>query len=314
MKKFLKSVLGSLVVKLPWGARKAIIQAIADDLGPLHVIQDLVQKARVSRLETTGNYGVIISSATDRIVFGTYATTGWWARDSNDLIVSSFDGRSGTYLDIGANIGLTLIPLLGRPDVRCIGIEPDPTNFSNLEINVSRNSARNDIELHNIALFNKRTSLDFELAEGNLGDHRLRTTDRVEGIFGESSRQVISVPGIPLDDLIDRRPEGYFAIKLDTQGAEPFVIEGGRRTFRSADMLLLEFSPYHLKRLGGDPEVVLNLIEECFHTGCVAIGEGRFGEWMSSQKVAAFLRSEWHGAASDPNDFRYFDVCVKRLR
>lgn len=312
MKKILKSAISSLVVMLPLRARRAILNALAEDIGPLRAIQELAQSARISKLESIGNYGPIVSSPLDRVVFGTYATTGWWARNSNELIAAEFVGRSGTYLDIGANIGLTLIPLLSRTDVRCIGVEPDPTNYTNLQINVGRNSDRKDVELHNVALFNKPATLDFELAENNLGDHRLRTMASSDGIFGEVDRRVISVPGLPLDELIPNTPAGHFVIKLDTQGAEPFVIEGGIRTFQAAHMLLLEFSPYHLKRLGGNPEVILDLIEASFQTGCIATGEGPFGDWMPARKLVEILRGQWQDFVADQKASRYFDVCVKR--
>ena len=63
----------------------------------------------------------------------TYASTGRWAEHTNELIGRFFDkaGR-GTFLDIGANIGLTTIPVARRANVACHAFEPEPENFRNL--------------------------------------------------------------------------------------------------------------------------------------------------------------------------------------
>jgi hypothetical protein len=48
------------------------------------------------------------------------------------------------------------------------------------------------------------------------------------------------------------------AAKIDTQGAEPFVIEGGQQTLSQASIIVLEFSPYHITRLGSDPQILFD--------------------------------------------------------
>jgi FkbM family methyltransferase len=61
--------------------------------------------------------------------------------------------------------------------------------------------------------------LSLALAEGNIGDHRLTIAD-VPG------RRTVKVPAVPLDDFIDNATPPL-AVKIDTQGAEPYVIAGG---------------------------------------------------------------------------------------
>jgi hypothetical protein len=40
-------------------------------------------------------------------------------------------------------------------------------------------------------------------------------------------RRTVEVPAVPLDDFLDRVAEPL-AVKIDTQGAEPFIISGGQ--------------------------------------------------------------------------------------
>src|SRR5258707_659504 len=64
------------------------------------------------------------------------------------------------------------------------------------------------------------------------------------GFQNEDKRAVIEVSCVRIDDVhLDITPP--FFVKIDTQGAEPFVIAGGRRTLALADCILMEWSPYH---------------------------------------------------------------------
>ena len=88
----------------------------------------------------------------------------------------------------------------------------------------------NNIVTNQLALFDRKTKIKFELCSTNLGDHRVRISES-EGLLGEASRETIFVDADRLDDVVDinrlRRP---IAIKIDTQGSEPNVFIGGART------------------------------------------------------------------------------------
>ena len=87
----------------------------------------------IDGLRTTGQFGDIVSSPADRTIFSVYASTGTWAQSTNSLFSSFFsESHGGTYLDIGANIGLTTIPIAQLPGVQCVAFEPAPENFRNL--------------------------------------------------------------------------------------------------------------------------------------------------------------------------------------
>jgi hypothetical protein len=91
-----------------------------------------------------------------------------------------------------------------------------------------------------------------ELAPVNLGDHRVRFGDTpAEGTYGESTRATITVAGARLDDLVEADAlTAPVVVKMDIQGAEPLALAGGPKTMAAADVLLMEYWPYGLKRLG----------------------------------------------------------------
>jgi hypothetical protein len=97
-------------------------------------------------------------------------------------------------------------------------------------------------------------------------------------------RKIIEVRCARLDDLPIQLSGPVFA-KVDTQGAEPYVFAGGSKTLSKADAILVEWSPYHMARLGGDPNVVLQFLEEHFTYG--KIEETDANQCEQSQHLAA---------------------------
>jgi FkbM family methyltransferase len=144
------------------------------------------------------------------------------------------------------------IPVARNPLVRCIAFEPEPFNFSFLKRNVARNAPDGSVEFHRIALYNSHALLPMAIAEENFGDHRLTITE-VPG------RRTIEVTAMPLDEFLDKI-SGPLAVKIDTQGAEPFIIAGGAQVLEKADLLVMEFCPYLMRQLGGDPEIPIGLV------------------------------------------------------
>jgi hypothetical protein len=51
------------------------------------------------------------------------------------------------------------------------------------------------------------------------------------------------------------------------------VLAGGRATLQRADLLLIEFWPYGMERIGGEPEEIIKLIADHFKTVSLFEGE-----------------------------------------
>ena len=138
---------------------------------------------------------------------------------------------------------------------------------------------------YNVALHRDDIDLLFEGSPINGGDNRMST-----GEFDNSVR----VKGMRLDAmLIDI--EGPLAVKIDTQGAEPFVIEGGRKTLSQASLIAMEYSPYLINRLGGDREVVLDFLAQ-YPLGCALKGDSEENiEWKPMDEVLSNLDHSENG-------------------
>jgi FkbM family methyltransferase len=265
----------------------------------------------IDSVRTVGDYGPIVSSSRDASVFLRYAQTGRWAESTNATFGEFFDRRGkGVYLDIGANIGLTTIPIAQRPSVACFAFEPEPENFRNLSINVNANCMYDHVRLFQTALFDRNAELEFELAPNNLGDHRIRTKPSLVNLQGENERRTITVTAVPLDDIV-LDVAGSLAVKIDVQGAEPFVIAGGRRTIANADLLVLEWAPYHIARMGGDHRAILAMLRQSFLVARIAEAERAPSEVARPIGDVCDQLEETFGADSS-RPSRYFDIVATK--
>ena len=271
-----RTLLRHTVRAWPVQMKLEILRAICED-DPRFVQQNgrklislLSKPLNINGIRTTGEYGEIVSSPDDRIVFAGYSEQGRWAEYSNALFGRFFDeSGGGTYLDIGANIGLTTIPIAKRQTVQCLAFEPDETNFHNLCFNITQNCPGSNVKLHKVAIFERMTELSFSIAQGNLGDHRIHIGKGGDDQLSEHRRKVTKVRAVPLDDF-HKDVRGPLAIKIDTQGAEPFVFAGGRNAIQEAELVVLEWWPYSMDRMSGDPLLVLNALRQGFSWGRIS--------------------------------------------
>ena len=263
--------------KLPLNVKSRAVKTLnlIESLTPTRRFFTRATAMSVVEISVCGEYGIITHSTSDRHMLPTYAKTGRWNHEMNERLTSFFAKDGGTYIDVGANIGLTTIPTAQNPNVNVIAFEPDPSNFHFLSLNVARNCKHNNVALHRLAAFREKTTLSFELSPDNLGNHRIRLHDK-DGLLNEHQRKTITVDANRLDDVVSvrRRP---LAIKIDTEGAESFVIEGGPRLLAEAEVFFTEIWPYGIARAGGDIEVIAKVIRENFSTFVVPsdFGPGR---------------------------------------
>jgi FkbM family methyltransferase len=221
----------------------------------------LAEELKLRSVSVAGENGDILGSVRDRVVLANYLVHQTWAPELLRFIKDSF-AEGGTFLDIGANIGLFTIPVACGPGVSSvIAFEPDPVNFRNLIFNIGANGASAKVTTHNLALFDKKTTLSFELSPENFGDHRVRSESESHSTnsYGEADRRTISVSAERLDACVPALTEiaRPLFIKMDVQGAEPAVYGGGASVFAAADVLIVEFWPYGIRRLGGNPQAFL---------------------------------------------------------
>src|SRR5215469_4901424 len=170
-----KRILAAAARSFPYRARKALLRELCNVVPPSDAYQAFQQLGRrfgITEIQVPGACGVIQGSLADTAILATYARTRHWAAGLTQIVQSFFDGRNGgTYIDIGANIGLTTIPIARRKVIACKAFEPEPQTFRYLTTNLRQNCTAGNVETFNLALSNQRGTVAFELADDNLGDN-----------------------------------------------------------------------------------------------------------------------------------------------
>ena len=226
---------------------------------PSDALETLLKKTSITSLVIQGRNGTFEGPATDSAITQKLALSGEWSPVLIESAISFFgQNPSGTYVDIGANIGLTCIPVAAR-GINAVAIEANPKNFSYLARNRSRNEVTEHLEIHNLALSNRSGHITLELSPNNHGDNRLRT-EPSQSLIGEDAWETVTVEATTLDCLLPEI-QGPLFIKMDVQGAEPLVVEGGTKTFAQASQVHFEISPYNMERMRTQPDRLIQLLE-----------------------------------------------------
>jgi FkbM family methyltransferase len=273
----------------------------------------------ISKIRIKGDYGEISGFVDDAHIFGVYLRDGVWSEHINAIFVNYFSGhRSGTFLDIGANIGLTTIPVARNRHVLCHAFEPDPDNFELLQENVRYNVGA-EVQLHNLALFSDATPLTLAVSAENRGNHMVQ-----HGISKQPAHHVcaqdrrsITVRGARLDGVLDTaRIEMPLAIKIDAEGSEYHIYKGGRTVIRLADLVVMEYWPYGIKNLGGDTDELITMMMEDFGYASILDEDApsRFCNLMDSWSIACELRRISERSPETEFADRAVDVLLTKTR
>lgn len=229
------------------------------------------QSARSLGVESygvAGHAGTFAGPAWDVTIIKSYLYGTVWPQPEIDTIAAFFNRHvQGTFYDIGANIGMVTVPIV-RMGVNVVAFEPDDLNRSLLRANLARNCPDANVTIDPRAVWRETTSLRFAKSTYNSGDHHIHEDGEIE------------VPAIALDDL--PAPTGPLAIKIDAQGAEPSIFAGGERTIKSAGMVLSEFWPFGMSRMGLTPDAVLDAAREFPHGKMIESGET---PWMTGGEL-----------------------------
>jgi FkbM family methyltransferase len=252
--------------------------------------------------------GLILSKVED------VAVLPWLARDRSfgetlHELMGEFGrilAEGGVYLDIGANIGVTVLELASNEAIAIHAFEPDPINFQMLTANLAINCPQHTVSLHQIALGDRNGTIAFEVNPTNPGDNRLAGSGR--SAMGENRWKRIEVQVRRLDDVLGDI-SGPIVAKIDAQGAEAKIIAGGYQTLYKAELITLEWCPYLLARAGGDPEPALSLVEG-FQKGSIVVGDrGDPMVWLTGPEMAVRMRS---ALLESSNPELYYEVQVRK--
>jgi FkbM family methyltransferase len=261
---------------------EAMAESLAADLAVLPpkarmaLLFRQLHEAGVKSVVADGDNGEIEGYTADLKVMAKYAKNRTWSAEIVGRARATLDlAQGGSYIDLGANIGLTTVPVASARGVLSWAVEPHPDNLRLLELNLARNRLSARTTVVHAAISDEPGTLSLEVAEENLGDHRIHPAAPVgEPRYGEEERTVIDVPAQCLDDIVDvSLLSDPVVIKMDIQGAEPLAFAGGPGVLDRAALVLTEYWPYGLKRLGADLDQYHSLIATTFSHGAL-LGEG----------------------------------------
>jgi FkbM family methyltransferase len=152
-------------------------------------------------------------------------------------------------IDVGSNIGfysLLAADKIGESGhLTCFEANPEISSlvFHNLHLNGFHNRS----EVVTKAVYSHSTTLEFKVFESYLGSSSIWADDAHANAYRDQLR-TINVETISLDEYFPENAQ-IDLIKMDVEGAEPYVLKGARRIISSNPqvLIIMEFAPSVLK-------------------------------------------------------------------
>lgn len=213
----------------------------------------LNRRARYLATGTVTTEGFTIRlDPTDKVITQAIIRDGIWEKAETEVIKSLL--RPGdTFIDVGANVGwYTLVASKAVGDRgRVIAFEPAPGSLEVLVRNVKENGVRNT-KVEGKALSNKPGKLRLHIGATNKGHNSILGSTATDGF--------VDVEAVTLDDYLRTVDGRVRLIKIDTEGAEGFILEGMRETFdRNPQMkVVMEYHPSLMRQAGFDPATIVS--------------------------------------------------------
>lgn len=158
-----------------------------------------------------------------------------------------YSRKEDFFIDIGSNVGSYTILVGKSSNCKGISIEPIPETYKRLIDNIKINDLDKKFDCLNIGLGNKNGTLSFT--------SNLNCTNHVKS-SSDSNTNNITVEVKTLDSLTKKI--GPSIIKIDVEGFETPVIDGGKKTFNQSSLkcVIMELNGSG-ERYGFDDNVIL---------------------------------------------------------
>ena len=167
-------------------------------------------------------------------------------------------------LDIGANIGLLTVffaRFIKEPH-KILAVEPVPLAQYYLRRNIVRNGVGASVIIFDGLVTDKTGDYELNVIPGK--EEYSSLGNIVHSSTSGEKYQAIMVKGETVDNLVARFSLHPGFVKIDTEGAELFVLRGAIRILREErPVLLMELSDRLLASLECSSEQVLTLLREC---------------------------------------------------
>jgi FkbM family methyltransferase len=174
------------------------------------------------------------------------------ARALQTLVEHGFEATAGTIVDVGANIGTTVVPALVLHGFeRGVAIEPDPENRKVLRASLALSGVDDRVAVVGAAASSGPGEATFTRQRWGGGKHRIGS-GRLRDDPAQAS-DLISVETVSLDDLAAQGvidADSVSLLWLDVQGHEGEVLEGGSSLLRRRVPVVFALRPRELSRPG----------------------------------------------------------------
>ncbi len=189
----------------------------------IHIYQPKIQRNNYSLLMTPTLFSVLLYRHPDM------------KREDEEVLFSLLK-EGDVFVDVGANIGTTTIPMaytVGSTG-KVISFEAHPLTAKNLQKSVNQNKgAREHIEIRNKALGEKNGVT--HISNLAMDDLNFLSDKGIEVELSTLDTELRDIPHINL-------------IKIDVEGYEKFVFLGGEKTLAKTDMIYFEsFEPNYAR-------------------------------------------------------------------
>jgi len=170
-------------------------------------------------------------------------------------------------LEIGANVGYFTL-LLARqagPAGSVHAFECDPELAQIAEDNVEINGLGDRVTIDRRAIGETVGSAQFQRARRHRGGGTLVAGLQQIAQLRETEREALTVEVTTVDALVKARGASFDFVKIDAEGAETWILNGGLTLFADAGhplMVLMEFCPNFLRSAGYDPAAELRRFEQ----------------------------------------------------
>lgn len=195
-----------------------------------------------------------------------------------ELSVSRFVAQlaktGGLMVDVGANYGYySCLWAAAGVNNRVVAFEASPRNLSALKGNLIKNRLETQVDVQEIALGKESGKLLF-----NLGPEEQSGWG---GLVIENQPGAIEVSVLSLDEVfLNLQCEHIDVLKIDTEGADTWVLQGAEQLLRSHKIkhIFFEENTVRMSALGIKPGEAQTLLQECgYHSK--SLGKG---EWYAS--------------------------------
>lgn len=183
-------------------------------------------------------------------------------KDYEDQDIECFLGlvrEDDICVDIGGNIGIYTVLMSSRARKgQILTFEPVAINRSLLSLNIELNNITN-AKVYDLALSNSTSPIQFSVSE-DAAYSSIRPTGRKEEATS------VTVPSDTLDNLFASKGRGVNIMKIDVEGAELLVLQGGAQLLADRNLrpraILVEVNPVNQTPYGYTPEDVLRFMEQ----------------------------------------------------